>query len=55
MHALERSQIYRAPIELTDWISLGQGYAMYSSSRHRAPLGVRALIEVIAEARPLGQ
>jgi len=27
---------------------------MYYSSRHQVPLGIRALIEVIREVRPLG-
>ena len=44
----------RLEIALGDWASLGPGYEMYYSSRRLAPLGVRALIEVIREARPLG-
>ncbi len=44
----------RLEIVLDDWASIGPGYAMYYSSRHQVPLGIRALIEVIREVRPLG-
>ena len=44
----------RLEIVLGDWASFGPGYAMYYSSRHQVPLGIRALIEVIREVRPLG-
>jgi DNA-binding transcriptional LysR family regulator len=44
----------RLAMVLEDWASIGPGYAMYYSSRHQLPLGVRALIEVIREVRPLG-
>ena len=41
-------------IVLDDWASIGPGYAMYYSSRHQVPPGIRALIEVIRDVRPLG-
>ena len=44
----------RLEMVLEDWASIGPGYAMYYSSRHQAPFGIRALIEVIREVRPLG-
>ena len=44
----------RLEIVLDDWASFGPGYAMYYSSRHQVPLGIRALIEVIRDVRPLG-
>ena len=44
----------RLEIVLDDWASIGPGYAMYYSSRHQVPPGIRALIEVIRDVRPLG-
>ena len=44
----------RLEIVLDDWASIGPGYAMYYSSRRQVPPGIRALIEVIRDIRPLG-
>lgn len=39
---------------LEDWASIGPGYYMYYSSKRQVPMGLRALIDVIRELRPLG-
>jgi len=39
---------------LDDWASLGDGFHIYYPSRHQVPAGLRLLIELIHELRPLG-
>jgi DNA-binding transcriptional LysR family regulator len=39
---------------LEDWCSPGPGFFVYYSSRHQLPTGLRLLIEMIRELRPLG-
>lgn len=39
---------------LDDWSPIGQGYFIYYSSRRQVPNGVRLLIDLIREIRPLG-
>lgn len=41
-------------IVLADWASMGPGYHIYYSSRRHVPTGLRLLIELIRELRPLG-
>lgn len=44
----------KATIVLEDWASAGPGFHIYYSSRHQVPVGLRLLIELIREMRPLG-
>ncbi|RKE42747.1 MULTISPECIES: LysR family transcriptional regulator [unclassified Sphingomonas] len=39
---------------LEDWATMGPGYHVYYSSRRQLPTGLRLLIELIREMRPLG-
>lgn len=39
---------------LTDWSSPGPGFHIYYSSRRQVPTGLRLLIDLIREVRPLG-
>lgn len=39
---------------LQDWSTTGPGYAIYYSSRRQLPTGLRLLIDLIREMRPLG-
>lgn len=39
---------------LSDWSSLGPGFHIYYSSRRQVPTGLRLLIDLIREVRPLG-
>lgn len=39
---------------LEDWAVTGPGYHIYYSSRRHVPVGLRLLIEIIREMRPLG-
>lgn len=39
---------------LEEWVSMGQGYYIYYSSRRQLPAGLRLLIDLIREIRPLG-
>jgi DNA-binding transcriptional LysR family regulator len=39
---------------LEDWASVGPGYYMYYSSKRQLPVGLRLLVDVIRELRPLG-
>lgn len=39
---------------LEDWAARGEGYQIYYSSRRQVPLGLRLLIDLIREVRPLG-
>lgn len=39
---------------LQDWSTTGPGYAIYYSSRRQVPTGLRLLIDLIREMRPLG-
>ncbi|TCM12732.1 LysR family transcriptional regulator [Novosphingobium sp. PhB165] len=39
---------------LEEWASPGSGYHIYYSSRHQLPSGLRLLIDLIRELRPLG-
>jgi DNA-binding transcriptional LysR family regulator len=39
---------------LKDWATTGPGYYIYYSSRRQVPTGLRLLIELIREVRPLG-
>ena len=41
-------------IVLADWAPLGGGYHIYYSSRRQLPAGLRLLVELIRELRPLG-
>jgi DNA-binding transcriptional LysR family regulator len=41
-------------IVLEDWASMGSGYHIYYSSRRHVPTGLRLLIDLIRELRPLG-
>jgi DNA-binding transcriptional LysR family regulator len=41
-------------VVLDDWMSVGPGYHIYYSSRRQVPTGLRLLIELIREMRPLG-
>jgi len=44
----------RLRLVLSDWASFGEGFHIYYSSRRQLPTGLRLLIEVIREIRPLG-
>ncbi len=39
---------------LEDWVTTGPGYHIYYSSRRQLPTGLRLLIDLIREMRPLG-
>ena len=39
---------------LRDWASIGDGFYIYYSSRHQVPTGLRLLIDLIRELRPMG-
>lgn len=39
---------------LEDWSTMGPAYHAYYSSRHQVPTGLKLLIELIREVRPLG-
>lgn len=39
---------------LKDWATNGTGYHIYYSSRRQLPTGLKLLIDVIRELRPLG-
>lgn len=39
---------------LESWSTTGQGFHVYYSSRHQVPTGLRLLVELIREMRPLG-
>jgi DNA-binding transcriptional LysR family regulator len=39
---------------LEDWSTTGPGYHIYYSSRRQVPTGLRLLIELLREMRPLG-
>jgi DNA-binding transcriptional LysR family regulator len=39
---------------LEDWRSMGPAFNIYYSSRRQVPLGLRVLIDLIREMRPLG-
>ncbi|WP_404480427.1 LysR substrate-binding domain-containing protein [Novosphingobium sp. BL-52-GroH] len=41
-------------VALPDWASAGPGYFIYYSSRRQVPRGLRLLVELIRELRPLG-
>jgi DNA-binding transcriptional LysR family regulator len=41
-------------VVLDEWASSGPGYHIYYSSRRQVPTGLRLLIELIREMRPLG-
>jgi DNA-binding transcriptional LysR family regulator len=43
-----------ARIVLEDWASLGPGFHVYYSSRRQVPTGLRLLVDLIRELRPLG-
>jgi DNA-binding transcriptional LysR family regulator len=43
-----------AKLVLEDWAARGSGYHIYYSSRRHVPVGLRLLIELIREMRPLG-
>jgi len=44
----------RLRMVLTDWSSMGPGYFLYYSSRRQVPRGLRLLLDLIRELRPLG-
>lgn len=39
---------------LEEWSALGQGFHAYYSSRRQLPTGLRLLIDLVRELRPLG-
>jgi DNA-binding transcriptional LysR family regulator len=39
---------------LEDWTSAGPGFHIYYSSRRQVPAGLRLLIDLIREMKPLG-
>lgn len=39
---------------LDEWSTTGSGYHIYYSSRRQVPTGLRLLIDLIRECRPLG-
>ncbi|MFT3997177.1 MAG: LysR family transcriptional regulator [Asticcacaulis sp.] len=39
---------------LNDWSSMGPGFHIYYSGRHQVPTGLRLLIDLIQEMKPLG-
>jgi len=41
-------------VVLEEWSSVGPGFHMYYSGRRQLPTGLRLLIELIRELRPLG-
>lgn len=41
-------------IVLDDWAPVGPGFHLYYSGRHQLPVGLRLLIDLIHEVRPLG-
>ncbi|TMV04376.1 LysR family transcriptional regulator [Brucella haematophila] len=44
----------RLRLVLQDWRSMGDGFYIYYSSRHQVPTGLRLLIDLIRELRPMG-
>jgi DNA-binding transcriptional LysR family regulator len=44
----------KAKLVLEDWASSGPGFHIYYSSRRQVPGGLRLLIDLIRELRPLG-
>ena len=44
----------RLRLVLTDWASYGPGFYIYYSSRHQVPTGLRLLISLVREMKPLG-
>lgn len=44
----------RVRLVLEDWASMGQGFYVYYSSRRQLPMGLRMLIDLVREMRPLG-
>ncbi|WP_434663908.1 LysR substrate-binding domain-containing protein [Klebsiella sp. MISC125] len=44
----------RLRLVLTDWASSGPGFYIYYSSRHQLPAGLRLLIDLVRELKPLG-
>ena len=43
-----------ARLVLEDWTSPGPGFHIYYSSRRQVPVGLRLLIDLIREMKPLG-
>ncbi|QQF06203.1 LysR family transcriptional regulator [Sinorhizobium meliloti] len=44
----------RLRLVLSDWVSMGDGFHIYYSSRRQVPTGLRLLIDLIRELRPMG-
>lgn len=44
----------RLRLVLTDWASYGPGFYIYYSSRYQVPTGLRLLISLVREMKPLG-
>ena len=44
----------RLRLVLSDWTTLGAGFHIYYSSRRQVPTGLRLLIDLIRELRPMG-
>lgn len=44
----------RLRLVLQDWVSMGDGFHIYYSSRRQVPTGLRLLIDLIRELRPMG-
>lgn len=49
---IDNGQVQRV---LDDWSSLAPGFHMYYSSHRQLPMGLRLLIELIREVKPLGE
>ncbi len=41
-------------VVLTDWAPLGPGFHVYYNGRRQLPTGLRLLVDLIREMRPLG-
>jgi DNA-binding transcriptional LysR family regulator len=44
----------RLRLVLSDWASMGDGFHIYYSSRRQMPTGLRLLIDLVRELRPMG-
>jgi len=44
----------RLRVVLEEWVSMGEAFHIYYSSRGQVPSGLRLLIDLIREIRPMG-